>query len=67
MAEQKANTIILEMSGARKDDIADLRHGEGKLFKRIASTVESLKENGAVSEDAQPVIILVQRRSEKLW
>ncbi|AOY80808.1 hypothetical protein BJP36_13690 [Moorena producens JHB] len=64
---QKENTIILEMGSAKKDDIKDLQYGEGKLFKKIAKVISELKESGEVGEDAQPVIVVVKKKSEKDW
>ncbi|EGJ34357.1 MULTISPECIES: hypothetical protein [Moorena] len=64
---QKENTIILEMGSAKKDDIKDLQYGEGKLFKRIAKVIGELKESGEVAENAQPVIVVVKKKSEKDW
>ena len=61
---QKNNTIILEMSGASKDDMRDLRYGEGKLFNRVARAVEQLKEAGEVALDAQPVVIVVKQKKD---
>ena len=58
---QKANTIILEMSG-KADDIKDLRYGEGKLFNKISKAIENLKAEGHVAEDSQPVIFVVKKR-----
>ncbi|NER04429.1 MAG: hypothetical protein F6K17_18350 [Okeania sp. SIO3C4] len=62
---QENNTIILEMSGADKDDISDLRMGEGKLFKKLRAAIEQLKESGEVDENAQPVIAIVQKKDKK--
>ena len=59
---QKANSIILDLGSAKSEDFSDLRYGQGKLFKRIASAVERLKEQGEVAEDAQPVIVVVRRK-----
>ncbi|NEP43665.1 MULTISPECIES: hypothetical protein [unclassified Okeania] len=62
---QQANTIIFEMSGADKDDIYDFRRGQGKIFRRVRDAIEQLKEEGAVDENAQPVIALVQKKKDK--
>ncbi len=62
--DQKANTIILEMSGVDKDDIYDFRRGEGKIFKKLAQIVDQLKYEGEVDENAQPVIALVKKKKE---
>ncbi|NES20480.1 MAG: hypothetical protein F6K41_16490 [Symploca sp. SIO3E6] len=64
---QKHNTIVLELSSSSKDDLRDLQYGEGKLFKKIANAVERLKDAGEVNEEAQPVIIVVQKKKEKDW
>lgn len=64
---QKENTIILEIGNAKKDDIDDLRYGEGKLFKKIQYTIERLKEDGQVGENAQPIIVIVKKKKEKDW
>ncbi|MDJ1179189.1 hypothetical protein PJF56_09955 [Roseofilum sp. BLCC_M91] len=60
--KQTANTIILEMGSADSDDIKDLRYGEGKLFKKIAKTIENLKDEGHVEENAQPIIVVVKKK-----
>ena len=64
---QKENTIILEFGNAKKDDVDDLRYGEGKLFKKIQYTIERLKEEGQVGENAQPVICIIKKKKEKDW
>ncbi|MDY7006752.1 MAG: hypothetical protein SWX82_23210 [Cyanobacteriota bacterium] len=61
--KQQANTIILELSGADKDDIYEFRRGQGKIFRRVRDTIEQLKEAGEVDENAQPIIALVQKKS----
>ncbi|NES83360.1 MAG: hypothetical protein F6K10_19235 [Moorea sp. SIO2B7] len=64
---QKANTIVLEVSSSTEDDLKDLQYGEGKLFKKIASAVERLKDAGEVDPEAQPVIIVVEKKKEEDW
>ncbi|MEB3230625.1 MAG: hypothetical protein VKJ64_06435 [Leptolyngbyaceae bacterium] len=63
---QKENTIILEMTG-KGDDIKDLRYGEGKLFKKIRNVIESLKEDGTVGENVQPVVVIVRKKKSSDW
>lgn len=60
--KQTENTIILEAGSADSDDIKDLRNGEGKLFKKIESTIENLKEEGHVGENIQPIIVIVKKK-----
>jgi hypothetical protein len=65
--KQKENTIILEMDKASKDDIIDLRYGEGKLFNKIARVIEQLKEAGEIGDNAQPIIVITKKKDEKDW
>ncbi|NET59122.1 MAG: hypothetical protein F6K47_24155 [Symploca sp. SIO2E6] len=65
--KQKANTIVLEVGSSSKDDLKDLEYGEGKLFRKIARAVEDLKDAGEVDPEAQPVIIVVEKKKEKDW
>jgi len=60
--KQQANTIIMEMSGTKSEDIRDLHRGEGKIFKRVAQIMEKLKEDGDTPEDAQPIIVVVRKK-----
>jgi TolA-binding protein len=64
-SKQQANTIILEMSTAKKDDINDLRRGEGKLFKKIDKMIKQLQESGQVGENIQPIIVIVKQKKSK--
>lgn len=66
-SKQTANTIILEMGSAKSDDIKDLRYGEGKLFSKIGKMLEKLKDSGEVDENAQPIIVIVKKKSDKDW
>ncbi len=63
--KQQANTIILEFSGAKGDDIRDLRRGEGKIFKRIGRTIATLQQQGEASENVQPIIVITKKKRNK--
>ncbi len=54
--------IILEVGSADSDDITDLRYGKGKVYKKIVKAIEHLKEEGVISENAQPVIAIVKKK-----
>ncbi|NEP58849.1 MAG: hypothetical protein F6K31_17820 [Symploca sp. SIO2G7] len=62
---QKQNTLILRMGKFKKDDIDDLRYGEGKIFKRIEYILEELQDAGQISENYQPIIVITKRKNEK--
>ncbi|NEQ70123.1 MAG: hypothetical protein F6K21_32460 [Symploca sp. SIO2D2] len=64
---QKQNTIILRMGKHKKDDIDDLRYGEGKIFKKIEYVLEQLQESGQLSENYQPIIVVTKKKKEKDW
>ena len=64
-AKQEANTIILEFSGADSDDIDDLRRGGGKIFQRIARTIEMLQAEGKASENVQPIIVITKKKKSR--
>ncbi|MEM9925774.1 MAG: hypothetical protein AAF915_18830 [Cyanobacteria bacterium P01_D01_bin.50] len=64
---QEANTIILEFGSAKSDDIKDLRHGEGKILKRVGKVIEQLKDSGEVAENVQPIIVIVKEKKSKDW
>ncbi|NET42776.1 hypothetical protein [Okeania sp. SIO2B3] len=62
--KQKTNTIILQMNGTKSKDIRNLRKGQGKIFKNIGKILEQLKATGKTPEDAQPIIIMVRKKSK---
>lgn len=64
---QKENTLILRMGKCKKDDIDDLRYGEGKLFKKIEYVLEQLQESGQLSDNYQPIIVVTKKKKEKDW
>ena len=63
--KQEANTIIMEMSGTKSEDIRDLRRGEGKIFRRIGQMIEQLQESGQASENIQPIIVITKKKRSK--
>lgn len=63
--KQQPNTVILEFGGAKSDDIDDLRRGDGKIFRRIGQTIEQLQESGEVSDNIQPIIVIVKKKKSR--
>jgi len=66
-AHAQENTIVLELSSADKDDIKDLRNGGGRIFRKIEREIEGLQERGYISENVQPVIVIVKKKSSSSW
>jgi hypothetical protein len=62
--------IVLDFGKHRRKAIKRLRRGEGRLMDDVNSALEELRVAGALSENAQPVIVVVRqrrRRSNKLF
>jgi hypothetical protein len=49
----------------KKKDIKRLRKGEGKLTAKIHDLIEQLREDNAISADAQPVVIVVREKAKR--
>lgn len=65
-AETENAPIIVDMGKKSRKDIRKLRKGKpGKLMRRVAETLDHLKENGALAADAQPVVIVIRQRERK--
>ena len=61
--DQNANTIIIQMSSADSDDIKDLRHSKGNLFKKIKNQIEKIKNDSSeVDEKIQPIIVIFKQK-----
>ncbi|MEM1171405.1 MAG: hypothetical protein AAGJ08_20570 [Cyanobacteria bacterium P01_H01_bin.35] len=59
---QKPNTVIVNYGSAESDDIKDLYKGKGKIFKQLGGVMEKLKGANEVSQDAQPVVLIVKKK-----
>ncbi|NET59123.1 MAG: DUF3713 domain-containing protein [Symploca sp. SIO2E6] len=64
---QRENTLILKIGKHKKDDIDDLRDGEGRIFKKIEYVLEKLQASGQLSENYQPIIVITKKKNEKDW
>lgn len=63
----KDSMIVVEVgkkqSGKR---IRQLQKGRGKLFENIEQMMEELRAKGAIGENAQPVVVVVKKKSRTL-
>ena len=62
--KQEANTILLNYGKAKNDDIKDLYRGEGKLLDGISDVVAELKQSGDVEKNAQPLVVIVEKKRD---
>ena len=63
--KQYRNRVVLEFGGADSDDISDLRRGEGKVFKTIEKQIAKLQEEGKISDNIQPIIVVTKKKKKK--
>jgi hypothetical protein len=61
--------IVIDLGRQRRKKIKQLRKGGGSLFADVADCLDELKANGEVSDQVQPVIVIVreQRQREPMW
>lgn len=61
-AAQDSTPLILDLGQQKPKAVKQLRKGRGKLLDDVLSTVEELKTIGTISQTAQPVIVLVEKK-----
>ena len=49
----------------KRKRIRQLRKGRGRLFDRINDVVDDLREEGAIDENATPVVIVVREKARR--
>jgi hypothetical protein len=61
-----SSPVIIDLGKKRRKKIKDLRKGKsGKLLEEVNATISALKAEGALSSNAQPVIVVVRERRRK--
>jgi len=61
-AARGAEMVVIDLGKNSRKDVNDLRKGRGALMDDIKDAIEELREAGAVSSSAQPVVVIVERR-----
>ncbi len=67
--------IVVDMGKKSRKQIRKLRKGRpGRLLDRVEDTIEHLRENGAIDDNVQPIVIVVKERARnkgkrfsKMW
>lgn len=58
--------IIVDMGKKDRKQIRKLTKGKpGRLMRRLEDTIDHLRENGALAEGAQPVVIVIRQKPRK--
>jgi hypothetical protein len=55
--------VIVDLGSAKKSEIKGLSRGQGELTERVLSVLEELRSDGTINGSAQPVIVVVKRKS----
>lgn len=62
-----ASPVIIDLGKKSKKQVKQLRKGKpGKLLDQVREAVETLRAEGAIEANAQPVVIVVRERAEPL-
>jgi hypothetical protein len=65
-ASASPEPIVVDMGKKNRKQVRKLRKGrQCKLMDRVAETIEHLRENGAITAGAQPIVIVVKERSRR--
>lgn len=57
-----ANPVIVDLGRKKKKAIKRLRRGQGRLMEQVEDCIQELREAGAISGAAQPVIVVVREK-----
>jgi hypothetical protein len=63
-ATKTVDPVIVKLGKQQKSKIKKLLKGEGSLMREVQATIDELKGSGAVSADAQPVIVVVREKPQ---
>ncbi len=64
---QGQEMIVVDLNKRQtKKRIKQLRKGRGKLLGQIGDVISELQEAGTIGADAQPVVVVVREKPEKL-
>jgi len=65
--ETNHGPVIIDLGKKKRKAIKLLRNGHGKLMDDVRDAIEELSSAGTVNADAQPVIIIVERKPKEGW
>lgn len=60
------NPIVVDLGKHKKKQIKRLRKGKGGLMDDVGELLTELKQNGVVDEGAQPIIVVVREKADKM-
>lgn len=64
--ETSREPIVLDLGKKNRKQVRKLKRGKpGRLMDRVEEAIEHLRESGAMSESAQPVVIVVRQKPKR--
>lgn len=65
-SDENAAPIIVDMGKKDRKQIRKLTKGKpGRLMRRLEETLDHLRENGALADGVQPVVIVIRQKPRK--
>jgi len=64
MEQSKDTVVVVKLGKSSRKRIKKLKRGEGNLMDELQTKLAKLKAAGEISETAEPVVFIVERRSE---
>lgn len=58
--------VVIDLGKHRRKRIKGLRKGTGRLTQEVSECIEELKASGAISANAQPVVVVVREKRRRL-
>ncbi len=54
--------IIVDLGRKRRKLVKQLRKGRGKLMDDISRVIQEMKDGGAITSSAQPVVVVIREK-----
>ncbi len=65
-SEGQANVpLIVDLGKQKGKRVKDLRRGQGPLLRKVRRAVENMNNAGLLADDAEPLLVIVERRRPK--
>ncbi|NUQ76331.1 MAG: hypothetical protein HUU21_22565 [Polyangiaceae bacterium] len=63
--DEGQNSLLVVDIGKKqpRKRIRDLRKGKGRLFRKVHQVIDEMRANGAIDENAKPIVIVVRQKT----
>ena len=66
MSEVTQNSLVtIDLGKQKRRRVKNLRQGAGRLMDDVETAIAELTEQGVIAGDAQPVIVIVERKQKR--